>query len=96
MCDYPLSPSLLSQAQVSRGDGSPARGEAVRVVVTINNGQTTLFDSDVASDSFDGSISLVIPVPINANCLKITVSKLFCIETGCTTCKQKFKAHCII
>lgn len=58
---------------VTNADGSPSPGSGIRVTATINNGQSTLMDSDAASNSADGKIAVIIPVPLDANCLRIQV-----------------------
>lgn len=60
------------QAVASLGDGSPADGVGVAVTVTINNGARVIFDDVVNSTA--GSVSALISVPLDTNCMKITVS----------------------
>ena len=62
-----------AQAVMTNADGSPSLGSSARVTVTINNGQRTLLDSEIASNSVDGKIAVAIPIPSDANCLKIKV-----------------------
>ena len=67
---------LLSnmQAVAQLADGSTASGVSVGVKVTINNDVTTLFEDDLLSEDEEGIVSLDIPVPANAKCMKISVS----------------------
>jgi len=58
---------------VTRADGSPSPGSSIRVTAMINNGQKIVMDRDVASKAKDGRVTVNIPVPSNANCLKINV-----------------------
>ena len=66
---------------MTNADGSPSLGSSARVNVTINNGQRTLLDSDIASNSVDGKIAVTIPIPSDANCLKIKVHMLSIISS---------------
>jgi len=61
------------KAVVTRADGSPSPGSSIRVTAMINNGQKTVMDRDVASKAKDGRVTVNIPVPSNANCLKINL-----------------------
>ena len=60
---------------VTSADGSPPPGSSVRVTATISrdNGQKTLLESDTAISRKDGRVTVMIPVPSNAKCLKINV-----------------------
>ena len=55
-------------------DGSAAPGIGVGVKVTINNDVTTLFEDELLSEGEEGIVTLEIPVPEDANCMKISVS----------------------
>ena len=45
----------------------------VGVKVTINNDVTTLYEDELLSEGEEGGVTLDIPVPDNANCMKISV-----------------------
>ena len=83
-----MSPPLQALARLA--DGSPASGVDVRVRATINNDQGLLFDDVMVSRAEDGLVTTSIPVPPEANCLKISVS----VYTSSIVClKRSRMAH---
>ena len=55
-------------------DGSSVSDVGVMVKVTINNDVTTLYEDELLSEGEEGLITLDIPVPAHARCMKISVS----------------------
>ena len=71
---------LMLQAVAELADGSTAAGVAVGVKVTINNDITTLYEDELLSQGEEGLITLDIPVPAHAKCMKISVSLYRCMH----------------
>ena len=65
---------LTVQALASFGDGSLANGVGVTVHVATNNGANVIFNDVITS--VGGAINAVISVPLDTNCMKISVSSM--------------------
>ena len=62
----------VPQGQATRADGSPATGEEVVLIATANNGQKTLFERTISTDT-NGKFSETVDVDSSVRCLKFTV-----------------------
>ncbi len=70
----PVCVCLTVQALASLGDGSLANGVGVTVHVATNNGANVIFNDVITS--VGGAINAVISVPLDTNCMKISVSSM--------------------
>ena len=52
------------------------------MTVTINNGDGLLLDEEMTTNDEDGIITSTVPVPLDTNCMKISVRVCACLHFG--------------